>query len=86
MHRRYSHRIVAIVSRAILLGSTLVVGFWAITSTAVWGFGPPSNVVADVSPDLPSAVPRKVFGHVVYCWVCKHHCMYARSRRTSGPL
>jgi hypothetical protein len=60
MHRRHSHRIVAIVSRAILLGSTLVVGFCAITSTAVWGFGPPSNVVADVSPDLPRYELRRI--------------------------
>jgi hypothetical protein len=60
MHRRHSHRIVAIVSRAILLGSTLVVGFCAITSTAVWGFGPPSNVVAEVSPDLPKYELRRI--------------------------
>jgi len=33
---------------------------------------------------LPSAIPIKVFGHVVYSWVCKHPYLYARSRRTSG--
>ena len=32
----------------------------------------------------PSAVPIKVFGHMVYSWVCKHLYVYARSRRTSG--
>jgi len=33
---------------------------------------------------LASAVPMKVFGHVVYSWTCKHLYLYARSRRTSG--
>ena len=32
----------------------------------------------------PSAVPIKVFGHVVYSWACKHLYLYARSRWTSG--
>ena len=27
-----------------------------------------------------------VFGHVVYSWICKHLYLFARSRRTSGPL
>ena len=60
MHRRHRHRIVAIVRRAMLLGSTLMVGFCAITSTTVWGFGPPSDVVTDVSPDLPRYDLRQI--------------------------
>jgi hypothetical protein len=33
---------------------------------------------------MASAVPSEVFWHVVYSSVCKHHYVYARSRRTSG--
>lgn len=43
MHRRHSQRIFATVSRAILLASTLMVGFCGTTSAAIWGFGLPSN-------------------------------------------
>jgi hypothetical protein len=60
MHRRHSHRIYAIVSRAILLISNLMVGFCGPTAAPVWGFGPPSNVVADVSPDLPNYELRRI--------------------------
>src|SRR4029450_857554 len=35
----------------------------------------------------PSAIPIKIFGHVVYSRICKHLYLCARSRRTSGlPL
>jgi hypothetical protein len=34
----------------------------------------------------PRAIPIMVFWHVVYAWVCQHLYLYARSRRTSGPL
>jgi hypothetical protein len=60
MHRRHSHRIFATVGRAILLISNLMVGFCGTTAAPVWGFGPPSNVVADVSPDLPNYELRRI--------------------------
>jgi hypothetical protein len=44
----------------ILLISNLMVGFYGATSAPVWGFGPPSNVVADVSPDLPTYELRRI--------------------------
>ena len=44
----------------ILLTSTLIVGFYGATPTRLWGFGPPSNVVADVSPDLPKCELRRI--------------------------
>jgi hypothetical protein len=60
MHRRHSQRIFATVGRAILLISNLMVGFCGTTAAPVWGFGPPSNVVADVSPDLPEYELRRI--------------------------
>jgi hypothetical protein len=60
MHPRRSYRIFAPVNRAILLISTLMAGFGGTTSAAIWGFGPPSNVVADVSPNLPKYELRRI--------------------------
>jgi hypothetical protein len=40
--------------------SNLMVGFYGATSAPVWGFGPPSNVVAEVSPDLPKYELRRI--------------------------
>jgi len=53
MYRRHRHHSFATVGRTILLISSLMVGFYGATSAPAWGFGPPSNVVAEVSPDLP---------------------------------
>jgi hypothetical protein len=60
MHRRYSPRMFTAVSRALLLTGALMTGFCGATSAAVWGFGPPSNVAADVSPDLPKYDLRRI--------------------------
>jgi len=60
MYRRHSHRSFATVGRTILLISTLMVGFYGATSAPAWGFGPPSNVVAEVSPDLPKYELRRI--------------------------
>jgi hypothetical protein len=59
MHRRYSPRTVATVSRAILLSSALIIGCCG-AAAAVWGFGPPSNVATEVSPDLPKYELRRI--------------------------
>jgi hypothetical protein len=60
MHRRHSHHSFGNVGRMILLTTTLVVGFYGATPTPLWGFGPPSNVVAEVSPDLPKYDLRRI--------------------------
>jgi hypothetical protein len=60
MHSRHSHHIFGNIGRMILLTSTLVVGSYGAMSTPLWGFGPPSNVVADVSPDLPRYELRRI--------------------------
>ena len=60
MHRRPCHCSFATASRAILLISTLIVSFCGTTSAAIGGFGPPSNVVAEVSPDLPKYELRRI--------------------------
>jgi hypothetical protein len=60
MQHRHSPRILATVGRAILLSIILMVDFCGIMSAPVWGFGPPSNVVADVSPDLPKYELRRI--------------------------
>jgi hypothetical protein len=60
MQRRHRHRTFATIGRVILFSSALMVGFWATAATAVWGFGPPSNVVTDISPDLPKYELRRI--------------------------
>jgi hypothetical protein len=57
---RYSPRMVATVSHALLLSSALIIGCCGAVSAAVWGFGPPSNVAADVSPDLAKYELRRI--------------------------
>jgi hypothetical protein len=58
MHRRYNPRMIATVGRALLLLSALSLGCCG--AAAVWGFGPPSNVAADVSPNLPKYELRRI--------------------------
>jgi hypothetical protein len=53
MNRPHRHHILGIVGHAILLINILVVGFYGAPSTPLWGFGLPSSVAADVSPELP---------------------------------
>jgi hypothetical protein len=60
MYHRHSHRSFATVGRAILLIGNLLAGFYGATPAPVWGFGPPSNVVAEVSPDLPKYELRRI--------------------------
>jgi hypothetical protein len=48
------------IGHAILLISNLMVGFRGTTAAPVRGFGPPNNVVADVSPDLPKYELRRI--------------------------
>jgi hypothetical protein len=52
---------------------------------AAWAYGEKEQDFP-IAADLASAIPIMVFGHVVYSWACKHLYLYARSRRTSGPL
>jgi hypothetical protein len=60
MHRKPSHSAFATASRMMLLISTLIVGLRGTTTAAVSGFGPPSNVVAEVSPDLAKYELRRI--------------------------
>jgi hypothetical protein len=60
MHHTHNHRLFATVSWVILLYSIVIVGFCGTTSATIWGFGPPTNVVAEVSPDLPKYELRRI--------------------------
>jgi hypothetical protein len=60
MYCRHSPGSFAPVGRTILLISNLMVGFYGATSAPVWGFSPPSNMVAKVSPDLPKYELRRI--------------------------
>ena len=57
---RDSPRIVATVSRALLLSSALIIGCCGAASAAVWGVGPPSNMAADVRPDFAKYALRRI--------------------------
>jgi hypothetical protein len=60
MQRRHGQRSFATISRVIFLISILTIGFCGSTSATILGFGPPTNVVAEVSPDLPKYELRRI--------------------------
>ena len=59
MPSRYNPHMLTTVSRALLLIVTLSLGCCG-AATAAWGFGPPSNVAAEVSPNLPKYDVRRI--------------------------
>ena len=60
MHHKYRPRVVGTVGRALLLIGTLSLGCCGAATAAAWGFGPPSNVAAEVSPNLPKYELRRI--------------------------
>jgi hypothetical protein len=57
---RYNPRMFTTVSRALLLIGALSLGCCGAATAAAWGFGPPSNVAAEVSPNLPKYELRRI--------------------------
>src|ERR671924_1740478 len=55
---RYNPRMFTTVSRALLLIGALSIGCCG--AAAAWGFGPPSDVAAEVSPNLPKYEVRRI--------------------------